>query len=298
MLQQELYRKHMQDEQGRRKKELLEQVLARQAAAAEGKRYTLEEAQQIDADLRAAEAAANADYEETVPSAPKEKEPELLKAVKLEPADEDWIEEVKELSSLRMCNLCNTRNYLRQGLCCNMYCQAFFMLDPHAGEKLTSRGKYEHGAKWSPYDWQKHAHDRIECSQLAQAFLTGIQEHAQELEEAMLPPPQVEGAAPFIADSVIIEDLDSGEKHEHPPSVPPLETMPDEYKQAIMESSKKKASKGVKRVLSLHAAIQKKKQKGLWVGPQIPMAGLTNDQQSWMNERVGKAIEIAPWHRK
>ena len=134
MLQQELYRKHMQDEQGRRKKELLEQVLARQAAAAEGKRYTLEEAQQIDADLRAAEAAAKADYEETVPSAPKEKEPELLKAVKLEPADEDWIEEVKELSSLRMCNLCNTRNYLRQGLCCNMYCQAFFMLDPHAGK--------------------------------------------------------------------------------------------------------------------------------------------------------------------
>ena len=298
MLQQELYRKHMQDEQGRRKKELLEQVLARQAAAAEGKRYTLEEAQQIDADLRTAEAAAKADYEETVPSAPKEKEPELLKAVKLEPADEDWIEEVKELSSLRMCNLCNTRNYLRQGLCCNMYCQAFFMLDPHAGEKLTSRGKYEHGAKWSPYDWQKHAHDRIECSQLAQAFLTGIQEHAQELEEAMLPPPQVEGAAPFIADSVIIEDLDSGEKHEHPPSVPPLETMPDEYKQAIMESSKKKASKGVKRVLSLHAAIQKKKQKGLWVGPEIPMAGLTNDQQSWMNERVRKAIETAPWHRK
>ena len=236
--------------------------------------------------------------DEKAAKAAKEKEPELLKAVKLEPADEDWIEEVKELSSLRMCNLCNTRNYLRQGLCCNMYCQAFYMLDPHAGEKLTSRGKYEHGAKWSPYDWQKHAHPRIECSQLAQAFQDGIQEHAQELEEAMLPPPQVEGAAPFIADSVIIEDLDSGEKHEHPPSVPPLETMPDEYKQAIMESSKKKASKGVKRVLSLHAAIQKKKQRGLWVGPEIPMAGLTNDQQSWMNERVRKAIETAPWHRK
>ena len=116
----------------------------------------------------------------------------------------------------------------------------------------------------------------------------------------MLPSPQVEGAAPFIADPVIIEDLESGEKPEHPPSVPPLETMtmPDEYKQAIMESSKKKQSKGVKRVLSLHAAIQKKKQKGLWVGPDIPMAGLTNDQQTWMNERVKKAIESAPWHRK
>ena len=80
------------------------------------------------------------------------------------------------------------------------------MLDPHAGEKLTSRGKYEHGAKWSPYDWQKHAHPRIECSQLAQAFQDGIQEYAPELEEAMLPPPQVEGAAPFIADPVIMEE--------------------------------------------------------------------------------------------
>ena len=224
------------------------------------------------------------------------KEPELL-AVKLEPADEDLIEEVKELSSLRMCNLCNTRNYLRQGLCCNMYCQAFYMLDPHAGEKLTSRGKYEHGAKWSPYEWQKHAQPRIECNQLAQAFQDGIAEYAHELEEAMLPHPQVEGAAKFIVDPVIIEDLESGEKHEHPPSVPPLETMPDEYKQAIKESSKRKQSKGVKRVLSLHAAIQKKKQKGLWVGPDIPMAGLTNDQQTWMNERVKKAIETAPWHR-
>ena len=224
------------------------------------------------------------------------KEPELL-AVKLEPADEDCIEEVKELSSLRQCNLCNTRNYLRQGLCCNMYCQAFYMNDPHAGEKLTSRGKYEHGAKWSPFDWHKYAHPRIECNQLAQAFKDGIAEYAHELEEAMQQPPQVEGAAKFIVDPVIIEDLESGEKHEHPPSVPPLETMPDEYKQAIKESSKRKQSKGVKRVLSLHAAIQKKKQKGLWVGPDIPMAGLTNDQQTWMNERVKKAIETAPWHR-
>ena len=100
----------------------------------------------------------------------KEKEPELLKAVKLEPADEDWVEEVKELSSLRMCNLCNTNNYLRQGLCCNLYCQAFYTRDPHVGEKLTARGKYEHGAKWSPHEWKQHAMPRIECAQLAQAF--------------------------------------------------------------------------------------------------------------------------------
>ena len=142
-------------------------------------------------------------------SSGKEKEPELLKAVKLEPADEDWIEEAKELSSLRMCNLCNTKSYLRQGLCCNLYCQAFSMRDPHAGEKLTARGKYEHGAKWSPRDWKQHAMPRIECAQLAKAFEDSIQEYGEELQEAMLPPPQVEGAAPFIDEPVIIEDLES-----------------------------------------------------------------------------------------
>ena len=71
MLQKELYRKHMMDEQERRKKELLEQVLARQAAAKEAKRYTLQEAEQIDADLRAAEAAAEAEAAEAVASASK-----------------------------------------------------------------------------------------------------------------------------------------------------------------------------------------------------------------------------------
>ena len=79
-------------------------------------------------------AAANETAEAA--KAAKKKEPEFLN-VKLEPADEEEIEEVKELSSLRLCNRCNTRNYLRQGLCCNMYGQAFYMLDPHAGENLA-----------------------------------------------------------------------------------------------------------------------------------------------------------------
>jgi len=249
----EVERKQRQDEQGKRKEELLRSIEAKQKANEDAIQKANEELRQmhreleLQEELAEAEAAAN----ETAEAAKAAKEKEPLLKVKLE--DEEEIEEVKELCSLRLCNLCNTRNYLRQGLCCNMYCQAFYMLDPHAGEKLTARGKYEHGAKWSTYDWQKYAQPRIECSQLAQTFQDGIQEYAQELEEAMLPTPQVEGAAPFIADPVIIEDLESREKHEHPPSVPFLETMPDEYKQAIMESSKKKQSKGVKRVLSLQA---------------------------------------------
>ena len=54
----------MMDEQERRKKELLEQVLARSTAAEKAKRYTLQEAEQIDADLRAAEAAQEAEAAE------------------------------------------------------------------------------------------------------------------------------------------------------------------------------------------------------------------------------------------
>ena len=54
----------MMDEQERRKKELLEQVLARRTAAEKAKRYTLQEAEETDADLRAAEAAAQAEAAE------------------------------------------------------------------------------------------------------------------------------------------------------------------------------------------------------------------------------------------
>ena len=99
---------------------------------------------------------------------------------------------------------------------------------------------------------------------------------------------------------VIIEDLEDGEKVEHPPSgpVPPMDSMPQAYKDAVLESSKRKKSKGVKRVLSLHYAIQQKKQKGTWIRPDAPMQGLTNAQQTWMNDRVAKAIATAPWHKK
>ena len=100
----------MMDEQERRKKELLEQVLARQAAAKEAKRYTLQEAEQIDADLRAAEAAAEAEAAEALAAAeaaemadasgdPKaEKVQQPLMQVKTE---EEEIEQLQELSSLR-----------------------------------------------------------------------------------------------------------------------------------------------------------------------------------------------------
>jgi hypothetical protein len=112
---------------------LLEQILARRAAAEEGKRYTLQEAEQTDADLRAAEAAAEAEAAEAVPSAPKEAAapwaedaPKDFIKVKLEIDEkEEPIEDLRVLSSLRWCHKCQSKSYLRQGLCTNMLCLLF-----------------------------------------------------------------------------------------------------------------------------------------------------------------------------
>ena len=249
----------MMDEQERRKKELLEQVLARQAAAKEAKRYTLQEAEQIDADLRAAEAAAEAEAAEALAAAeaaemadasgdPKaEKVQQPLMQVKIE---EEEIEQLQELSSLRHCMLCNTRNYLRQGLCANLLCKGFYMLDPHAAEKLCSKGRYEWGAKWSPAEWQRIQQPKVECRQLSQALQDGLAEYKDELAEAMQVP---EAPLPAAETPLIIEDLESGDIQEHPsvppqPSVPPeLHNMGEECQQAIAQAANKKRSKGVKR---------------------------------------------------
>ena len=105
------------------------------------------------------------------PKAEKVQQP--LMQVKIE---EEEIEQLQELSSLRHCMLCNTRNYLRQGLCANLLCKGFYMLDPHAAEKLCSKGRYEWGAKWSPAEWQRIQQPKVECRQLSQALQDGLAE--------------------------------------------------------------------------------------------------------------------------
>jgi hypothetical protein len=133
MLQKELYRKHMMDEQERRKKELLEQVLARRAAAETAKRYTLAEGEETEADLLAAEAAAEAEAKEAAASASKEAAapedaPKDFIKVKQEIDEKDMeIEEMKVLSSLRWCHRCQSKSYLRQGLCTNLLCPLFLL---------------------------------------------------------------------------------------------------------------------------------------------------------------------------
>ena len=174
MLQKELYRKHMMDEQERRKKELLEQVLARRAAAETAKRYTLAEGEETEADLLAAEAAAEAEAKEAAASASKEAAapedaPKDFIKVKQEIDEKDMeIEEMKVLSSLRWCHRCQSKSYLRQGLCTNLLCPLFFMGVADAPQRICARGPVHEGAKWSPASWQKDMKGKVECEQLHQ----------------------------------------------------------------------------------------------------------------------------------
>ena len=80
---------------------------------------------------------------------------------------------------------------------------------------------------------------------------------------------QKQTPAPIYHEPVVIEDLESGERVEHgpkepqePEGPPPLSSMTESYKEALTAAANKKRSRGVKRLLSLHAAICQKKQRG------------------------------------
>ena len=313
MLQKELYRKHMMDEQERRKKELLEQVLARRTAAEQAKRYTLQEAEQTDADLRAAEAAAQAEAAEAEAAEAAKKGEEArgsrekavevpLMAVKME--EEDDVEPLQELSSLRMCGYCHQKMYLRKGLCANLMCSAFYMNNPRAPELLCAKGPIHHGAKWSPGEWQSSLKDKVECKQLSMAMNESLSEWGEDIALEMRQHKEI--PAPIYHEQVIIEDLDSGERVEHghgpkepeePEGPPPLSSMTESYKEALTAAANKKRFRGVKRLLSLHAAICQKKQRGEWVGSHNPIPTLSPQAQQYLDDRVKKAIESAPWRK-
>ena len=227
MLQKELYKKHMMDEQERRKKELLEQVLARRTAAEQAERYTLQEAEETDADLRAAEAAAETEAAEAEAAEAAKKGEEArgsrekavevpLMAVKME--EEDDVEPLQELSSLRKCGYCHQKMYLRKGLCANLMCSAFYMNNPRAPELLCAKGPTHHGAKWSPREWQSSLKDKVECKQLSMAMNESLNEWGEDLALEMRQ--QKEIPAPIHHEPVIIEDLESGERVEHAPKEP------------------------------------------------------------------------------
>ena len=136
---------------------------------------------------------------------------------------------------------------------------------------------------------------RIECAQLSKELEEGLMWSLHQVE-----------AHPIIHEPIMIEDLETGETD--PASAPvdavdavgatnAMESMPQSYQDAVLQSSKRKKSKGVKRVLSLHYAIQAKKGAGQWIGPEAPMQGITDAQKTWMDDKVARAIAPAPWHK-
>eukprot|EP00435_Cladocopium_sp_Y103_P019687 s4649_g4.t1 len=240
-----------------------------------------------------------------------------LKDVKEEVLDldlEDAVEsELKELSSLRHCKVCNCRLYIRQGLCANMACPNFYMLDPDAPAKICARGAVKEGRKWSPAEWKEQQMHKVESQQLLLEYQESLQEFKPEIEAAV-----AQGQVPRVlpmpsAPAVVIEDLTDGSITMHPAEgaavpeasegdeaeaadIPAFESMDPKYKKAVLEASKRKRSKGLKRVLNLHAAIQRKKMKGEWVGSQTPLQ-LPQLQQEWLDAKVAKAIASAPWRQ-
>ena len=160
-----------------------------------------------------------------------------------------------------------------------------YMKDPHAGWKLTARGRFDSGRKWSPKEWRESMMPRIECAQLSKELEEGLMWSLHQVE-----------AHPIIHEPIMIEDLETGETD--PASAPnAMESMPQSYQDAVLQSSKRKKSKGVKRVLSLHYAIQAKNGAGQWIGPEAPMQGITDAQKTWMDDKVARAIAPAPWHK-
>ena len=102
-----------------------------------------------------------------------------LMAVKME--EEDDVEPLQELSSLRMCGYCHQKMYLRKGLCANLMCSAFYMNNPRAPELLCAKGPIHHGAKWSPGEWQSSLKDKVETVEPDYINHRGRLTHVQKL---------------------------------------------------------------------------------------------------------------------
>ena len=66
---------------------------------------------------------------------------------------------------------------------------------------------------------------------------------------------------PMVNEPTVVEDLETGDIFHHPPEGPmaSMASMDQTYQDAILNASKARRSKGVKRLLSLHHAIESKK---------------------------------------
>ena len=87
---------------------------------------------------------------------------------------------------------------------------------------------------------------------------------------------------PMVNEPTVVEDLETGDIFHHPPEGPmaSMASMDQTYQDAILNASKARRSKGVKRLLSLQHAIESKKARGEWTGPPQPVAGMSQSRQS------------------
>eukprot|EP00435_Cladocopium_sp_Y103_P024997 s3226_g6.t1 len=296
----ETKKKKMQDAQELRKQELLGQIekaKAKEREAAEELRQMnkeLELQQKLLEEQAALEAAAEKEKLADKPQPGGEGTLPSTVEVKEELADlaDDVELELTELSSLRWCRLCNTRLYLRQGLCANMRCKGFYLLDPAAPQKICTKGNPNDGAKWSPKEWKATQKGKIESQQLLSEYKDHLEEYKDDLQEAM---EEVKDAPmpPLASGPIIAEDLETQEEWKHGQEDQGY-GMSKGYQDSVWSATKKKRSKGIKRVLSLHAAIEKKKARGEWYGPEHSIE-MPQSQKSWLDSKVQKAIESAPW---
>ena len=321
-IREEIQRRQALDQQAIRKQEMLAKIEADREKTRLA-RKELQDVARMHQELEDAEDLAKMQALDEEKNKEKEKEKEKpvstvetkpMTAVKEEPIDlEDAVEsELSELSSLRLCKVCNCRLYIRQGLCANMACPNFYLLDPDAPAKICARGSLKEGRKWSPAEWKQSQMNRVESQQLLMEYENSIKEFQPEI-EAAIHEQQTPRVLPMpSAPAVVIEDLTDGSITMHPPEggavaaeasgaeapeVQDFESMDAKYKAAVFEASKRKRSKGLKRVLNLHAAISRKKSKGEWIGPQTPVA-LSQLQQEWLDSKVAKAISSAPWRQQ
>ena len=300
-IQEELRRKEMAEKRAETRERILK-AIAKNRAQEKKRELSPQELAQEHADLLLAEKLAEQEAMEAEAAEAPEAPAAGLIEIKKE-YEEEEVEPLQELQCLRWCHKCGTKNYLRQGLCVNMLCSLFYMQVPNAGQKLVAKGKLSEGASWSPAEFNKVLQNRVECTLLKE----NLQEELENIEDLAgeLAPERQKEPAPYVSDPITIEDLESGEKVEHVPEKIPeekdrhLREMSQQYQSALWTSAAKTKSKGLKRVLSLHATIEKKKRAGQWIGPEEPLTdfGVSQEQKALLDKKVQKAIATAPWRR-
>ena len=222
---------------------------------------------------------------------------EAVLQVKEEPEGSDDEPENLVLNDLRKCEKCGGMSYLRQGLCVNVYCSLYYMWNPQAGTRLTARGKINEGKKRSPSEWGKSQYHRVEGALLSTAFKDEVKK-AQKFGD---PPMEIaskaameiaskakELAAASSSNPMEIEDMETGEFHQHGGEEADGGEKAAEYVQnwsaedkaadyiepvspQLLQATRKVRNKGWKRVASLAAKITEKKQRGEWLGPDVPI---------------------------